>query len=1529
MQHWPSYMSSEMARGVADCLRQTIDEIVTKPDAFIGEIHFVSERSFEILHNWSGKLSAPKSDLVHDMIHRRCLAQPDAPAINSWDGNFTYREVDELSTRLALYLSQYALGPNTLIPICFEKSRWTTVAMLAVMKTGSAFVLLDVSQPIRRLQEICQTAQASVTVTSEDQASTATKLTQHVVTVGNNVENWTTTGSAHLPLPTPNDLLYAVFTSGSTGKPKGVMIEHQAFATSALAHSAALSIKKNSRVLQLASYAFDISIAESLTTLLVGACICVVSDLERKQSLAQAVARMRADWIVTTSAVARIMDPREFPSLKTMVIGGELVTDKELAIWRDEVDLYLAYGPAECAIFCSGTARVTLETNGRNLGRVFGCRSWVVDPNNHERLVPIGAIGELLLEGPIVSRGYLNEPEKTAAVFIGRPSWLKATGDRPTTLYKTGDLVKYNVNGTLHYISRKDTQVKLRGQRFELGEVEHRTLQCFPQSSDTIVELVAPDDQSRQPFLVAFVCTPTDSSLKSQDVLAPPSPEFRSQAQAAEKALNESLPSYMVPTLYLPIRRLPLNTNGKADRRLLRQLVSDLLQDDLSSYSSPQAAKSPPSNGTEEAVRDICARVLNLDPERIGMEDNFFRLGGDSISAMQVVSHCAKQNLKVKIADIFHHKTIASISRCTTTATASIYSTEVQTENSFDLSPIQQMFFDSAPDGVDHFNQSFLCRINRPVCSEQVLKAANELVARHHMLRARFRKSKHQDYGLNAWQQFIPSAIEGSFRRREHVIDSLESSKSIIQDSHASLRLRDGPVFALDLINTSLDGQFLFMVAHHLVVDLVSWRIILKDLEDLLTSGLMLSQPSLPFQTWCQLQVDYAVEHLSPDQSFAGNIPHPLLDYWDVSDRSNLPKDAIDKGFILDEDVTQALFGTANDAFRTQPVELLQAALQHSFIQTFQDRTPPAIFAEGHGREPWDANNLDLTNTVGWFTTISPTYIKSNNVLDIIRRTKDQRRNLRDNGWAYFTSRYLNPQGRDIFKCNGPVEILFNFTGLYQQLERSDALFSVVNDFHHDILDIADDSPRFALFDVVATTFGSQLKCCFYYNRHAGDIRPVDRWISNYQKSLCDIARILPSKVPTYSLTDFPLMPFDYAALDEFTSTTLARYTLSAQDVEDVYPCSPIQNGMLLSQSRASLVYDNRFLLKITSQVNSIAVNSFSFTRAWGLVVKKHPILRTLFVPSQSTGNYMDQVVLRTVPKNTVTALPSAADPLRILTSHSSDVPTIGAPPYHVTTCSSTGDKLFCLVEVNHSLVDGTSLQILIRDLQRAFDETLSTESGTQYRDYIAYVQSLPIENARNYWQQYLKGTEPCLLPSSNTSTKHRRMEAAVAKLEIGADLRKLCQSLGLTLSNVFQLAWALVLRAYTGSDDVCFGYLTSGRNIPIAGIEDALGPFINMLVCRTKFSGYATIAQLLSSTQDDYLQGNKHQHISLAEIKRSLNLPDIPLFNTILSIQRHGMAAGTTDVASVHIEPIEGEDPTEVRMTYYGHHVPLVLTVE
>jgi amino acid adenylation domain-containing protein len=658
-------------------LGHIMQHISEQPGALIKDVGGVSWEDQRQLQEWNRTVPARVDRCVHALVEERCRAQPDAPAVCAWDGDLTYGELDALSSALAAHLAERGVGPEVFVPLCFEKSRWTTVAMIGVMKAGGAFVLLDPSHPRGRLQGICQTVSAPLVVSSAANQSLAGELAAAVVVVGDDETAWRSPSQAWAgPAVTPDNALYAVFTSGSTGTPKGVVITHDAYCTGALIHGPSLGLDSHSRVFQFSSYAFDNSISDNLTTLLVGGCICVPSDAARN-NCGLAIREFRATLCFLTPTVARILKPEHLPELSTVILMGEPPAASDIDQWGGKVRLWNEYGPAECSVVTSVRRMSGDKTDPRNIGDATGCVCWVVDQANHERLVAIGAVGELLIEGPIVGRGYLNDAERTAAAFVASPAWLRqfrggsgSMGSSGGRLYKTGDLVQYAADGSLRFVGRKDTQVKLRGQRIELGEVEHHTRRSFPGARDVVAEVVTPVEAGRPPMLVAFVWVDnpnqedrkgddeddeSNEDDKADDILAAPTDAFRAAIPVAESALHDAVPAYMVPAVFLPLRDVPLSATGKTDRRRLHDRAAALSRADIAAYHGSTVAKRSPATPAERTLQALWAQVLNLPPDDIGADDNFFRLGGDSIAAMKLAGVARKDGLSLTVAQVFQH----------------------------------------------------------------------------------------------------------------------------------------------------------------------------------------------------------------------------------------------------------------------------------------------------------------------------------------------------------------------------------------------------------------------------------------------------------------------------------------------------------------------------------------------------------------------------------------------------------------------------------------------------------------------------------------------------------------------------------------------------------------------------------------------------------------------------------------------------------------------------------------------------------
>ncbi|OBT64868.1 Nonribosomal Peptide Synthase (NRPS) [Pseudogymnoascus sp. 23342-1-I1] len=653
-------VESKQVRRMAQQLECVLRQVCVEEQglAKLQDIETTSPQDLRDIWRWNATVPEAVDACVHDLIAKRTAQQPDAPAICAWDGELTYRELDELSTRLAYQLVGLGVGPNVIVPLCFEKSMWTAVAMLAVMKAGGASVAMDSSQPEERLRSIVQQVEPIVVVSSAANEALAGRLSMATVLVvdaqhlpqikgGNR-------GRATLPTVQPLDTLYIVFTSGSTGTPKGVIITHRNFSSAIHHQQAALGFNTTSRVFDFVSYAFDVTWSNLLHTLSVGGCLCVPSESDRYGNPEQSMVSLGVNYAHLTPTVGRLLNGSHIPLLSTLRLGGERMMGADVTRWKQQGTLLNTYGPAEC------TVTSTLESINQNkygdpsIGRGSGCNTWVVDSRGHNQLVPVGSVGELVLEGPLVGGGYLSDPEKTAAAFVQDPPWLlkgeQGVGGRQGQLYRTGDLVRYSADGTLVFIGRKDAQVKIRGQRVELGEVEHHVQCSLVDAADAsvVAEVITPEGSSNA-ILVAFVGLGEAADGGDDKAKA----VMRRITAGAEEKLAEVLPAYMIPSAYIPINKVPMTATGKTDRRRLREIGGSLTLEQLAELNPCRGEQQQPSTAAEGQLQRLWAAVLGIAASSIGVDDSFFRIGGDSIAAMRLVGAAREQGLSLTVADVF------------------------------------------------------------------------------------------------------------------------------------------------------------------------------------------------------------------------------------------------------------------------------------------------------------------------------------------------------------------------------------------------------------------------------------------------------------------------------------------------------------------------------------------------------------------------------------------------------------------------------------------------------------------------------------------------------------------------------------------------------------------------------------------------------------------------------------------------------------------------------------------------------------
>ena len=681
--YWTDFLCENQAKNISDTFDQILHSILGSKDndQKVGSIEFCGDSHRQRIMQWNKGPLSKVDKCVHDLIYEKSQELPlSAPAICSWDVDLTYVKLMALSKRLGKHLATVGVGPETYVPICFEKSTWAVVAMLGILQAGGAFVPLEPSHPEGRIKYILNNVNANLVLCSakyKDKFIDMPELT--TFTLDETILRGQSPSEGPITKPSPTNAAYLIFTSGTTGLPKGTIITHHAFATSAISHAPAILMRQHARVLQFSNLCFDASVMEILTSLVTGACVCIPSEEERVNDIAGAINRMSVSWTLLTPSVANILKPESVPTLQTLVTGGEAMQAGHIAKWTGKTSLVNAYGPTESAVIATASVKVNaqgdlLNQDPANIGCAVGCRAWLVNPQDHNQLIPVGSVGELVLEGNTLARGYLNNETKSNKAFVPRPAWMnrgdsELAHNHTKVMYKTGDLVRYNSDGSIIYVTRKDTQIKLNGLRIELGEIEHHIRSKLPENIQTAVEMVAPAGQ--QATLAVFFVSP-DANAQSaacggrgQDALLLPMPEKSILFWKSVKAsLGGALPAYMIPSIYIPLTGMPWTASGKLDRARMSRIVSALSKEETAPFRLASSNKKrTPESESEKRLQKLWENVLSVKPDSITVDDSFFVLGGDSVQAMRLVAAARSEQVSLSVLDIFRSPTLSEMAK--------------------------------------------------------------------------------------------------------------------------------------------------------------------------------------------------------------------------------------------------------------------------------------------------------------------------------------------------------------------------------------------------------------------------------------------------------------------------------------------------------------------------------------------------------------------------------------------------------------------------------------------------------------------------------------------------------------------------------------------------------------------------------------------------------------------------------------------------------------------------------------------------
>ncbi|MFJ6189275.1 amino acid adenylation domain-containing protein [Bacillus thuringiensis] len=1036
----------------------------------VAEIEIISEedKRKSLVEFNNPKLDVPPQVTIHEMFERQAMIYPNAIAVTYEKEKITYKELNERANQLAHYLQKKGVGPDTLVGLCVERSHEMIVGILGILKAGGAYVPLDPTYPEQRLQYILEDASIQLFVTQES-LKELNWLPENVESIClDRDQDEIGKESKTLPVSSvgPQNLAYVIYTSGSTGNPKGVMIEHHNVIRLFKSTDCWYQFNEKDTWTLFHSYAFDFSVWEIWGALLYGGKLVVVpywisrSPKDFYQLLVEEEVTVLNQTPSAFRQLIRVCeqeDKNKNLQLRYVIFGGEALEPTSLLPWfqrygEKNPQLINMYGITETTVHVTYYP-ITLDdvqhASRSNIGkRIPDLEVYILDA--YQQPVPIGVDGELYIGGAGLARGYLNRPELTAERFISHPF----SSDLKARLYRTGDLARYLPDGNLDYRGRIDHQVKIRGFRIEIGEIES-TLHTYAYVKEAVV--IVREDQPGDKRLIAYVVG--DGNV-----------------DAWREYLKAKLPSYMVPSGFVAMEAIPLTANGKVDREALpmpeeKQINSECVG---------------PRNSNEQILTTIWKRVLGV--KKVGIYDNFFEIGGDSILSIQIISQASQVGLKLTPKQMFECPTIAEL------AQVAIETQGVQAEQGIvigdvPLTPIQYWFFEQEHPHTEHWNQSMLLRVKERLNVKLLEGAILNLLKHHDALRFRYEQLPN-----GTWRQRNEGTDELSVLHvvKRNQVNEKEWNKIIQEEmniNQASFNLVNGPLMRVVYFEDNLTrNDRIFWVIHHLVVDGVSWRILLEDLQVVYSQMKQGQEVRLPakstsFKEWSERLQTYSDSGISKEVQNYWNeqveketmkIP---MDY-PIQETTEESIDQVTRTLGIEE--TQTLLHEVLVTHKTRIDEVLLTALGQAIVDCTNQQTV-SIHLEGHGREEM-IEGIDSSRTVGWFTSIYPVHLNfqgTQTPIEGLKAVKEQLRRIPNRGVDYGILCYLN-KGLLPFYQQKP-SISFNYLGQFDQVFSRDSLFMQETGFT--FLDHAPDSKPSHLIDVIGMVKDEKLHFVWMYSR--------------------------------------------------------------------------------------------------------------------------------------------------------------------------------------------------------------------------------------------------------------------------------------------------------------------------------------------------------------------------------------------------------------------------------------------------------------
>ncbi|MCL6736838.1 non-ribosomal peptide synthetase, partial [Streptomyces neyagawaensis] len=1551
----------ETAERVADRFVRVLRQLVADPAARVGAVDLLDDAERDqVLHRFNDTAEPTPHLTVAELVEKQVAATPDAVAIVSGDTTLAYWELNARANRLARELVAHGVGPETLVAVSLPRTADLAVALLAVLKSGGAYLPIDPKYPSHRLDHILGEAAPALVLTDTETVSVLPETDLPKLYLDR--LDLTDRSPDNLPVTAhPQNLAYVMYTSGSTGVPKGVSLSHHNIVNGVLRLIPRVGVKKGSRILAGTSINFDVSVFELFTTLSVGGSAEIVRDV--------LVLGERDSWngtMISTvpSAFTELLDQLAGRlTVETVVFAGEALPTALVERMREQIPgvrVVNAYGQTESFYATTHTATGTGAAGGTGsapIGTPLGnMRAYVLGPGFTP--APVGVVGELYIAGD-VSRGYRGRPDLTAERFVADPF-----GPPGSRMYRTGDLARWNADGQLEYAGRADSQVKVRGFRIEPGEVE-AAITAHPGVAQAAV-VVREHGKSKQ--LVGYV-VPADAGTGGDGAGQLGGTDFDLTAGLTSRDLrsfvSDRLPEFMVPAAFVVIDRLPLAPNGKLDTKALPEPEF--------SGGEYRAPRTP----DEEILAAVYADVLGHG--RVGIDDDFFAVGGDSIRSIQVVTRARAQGVEVSPREIFEHRTVAELARVARTTGTAVLLEEFEGggTGTLPLLPIAQYMLELGGD-FDRFSMSLPLELPLGIDRSGLITTLDAVFDRHDLLRSRL---------TGASLEVTPAGSTDTASLIRRVACDGTWDETWLRNAAAELDAATGrldPAAGVmaqfvwfDPADPEIPGRLL-VALHHLVVDGVSWRILLPDLAEAWKQLKENGTAELPpvgtsVRRWTHALIEEAgsPERTAELELWRGILdgPDPLLGSRPLDPAADTRSTMDHVSLRLPPEVTEALLTKVPTAFHGGVNDALLTALALAVTKWRRgrgvDEPSTLVRLEGHGREQDVVPGADLSSTIGWFTSMYPVRLDTTGFdVDeafeggattgaVVKSVKEQLLAIPDKGLGYGLLRYLNEgTAADLGALGAAGQIGFNYLGRFSSADMPEELRNLGWTQLPDVALSPDlgGIPAMTTVEinsaVIDTDLGAQLDASVGFPAGVLTRTEVEDLMSLWADALTAITTHVTEDPAAGGLTpsDLPLV--------DVTQRDIEQWEEAYPGLTDVWPLTALQSGLLFQSLLDDDAAHDAYQMQIAFHVSG-RIDPGRMRAAGQAVLDRYPNLRVAFV-TDSAGRQVQAVVdgvrlpwrevdLRDLPERER----EEAFERFLAEDHTAHFDPAAPPLLRLSLVRMTDDRSELVLTAHHVLFDGWSFPILMQDLLHLYGSAgdpavLPRTRG--FKDFLTWLSRQDEAETARAWAAELAGVEePTLLAppapagDAEADTATDVGDPGVGQLDVrlpldeARALNRRASELGITVNTLVQGAWAVVLGRLTNRSDVVFGATVSGRPPTVTDVDSMVGLFINTLPVRVEYGPGDSLADLLTGLQRRQAALLDHHHHGLSEIHRTTGLST--LFDTLVVFESFPVDKGGIDsansaagIAFTGIRPFSGTHYPLTVMAAADPHLQLVL---